>query len=86
VGIDIRKPIGLMFSLLGLILAIYGWVGDRAIYERSLGININLSWGLVLIGFGLIMLLLASRGGRNSLSNKNQRASGKTGETVSPTT
>jgi hypothetical protein len=63
-GIDIRLPIGLLFSLLGLILCIYGITGTRAIYERSLGIDINLDWGIVLLVFGGIMLLLGRRGMR----------------------
>ena len=34
-------------------------VSDKAIYARSLGINVNLYWGLVLLAFGLVMLRLA---------------------------
>lgn len=60
-GLDIRLPIGLMFLILGLLLSVYGLVGDRAVYERSLGININLWWGLVMLVFGLIMLVLGKR-------------------------
>lgn len=63
-GIDIRIPIGLLFTALGLILAIFGAVSDRVLYERSLGLNINLGWGLVLLAFGVIMLLLGRRGMR----------------------
>ena len=61
--LDIRIPIGLMFSLLGAILTIYGLLtaSDKAAHERSLGININLWWGLFIIGFGAVMLLLARR-------------------------
>lgn len=54
--LDLRLPIGLMFSLFGVILVLYGLASDRAIYERSLGINVNLWWGLVLLAFGLVML------------------------------
>jgi hypothetical protein len=64
-GLDIRMPIGLMFSVFGLILTIYGLLSDRAIYARSLGIDINLVWGLVLLAFGTSMLLLAIRRGRS---------------------
>ena len=63
-GLDIRTPIGLMFSVFGVILTVYGLLSDRAIYDRSLGININLVWGLVLLGFGATMLLLSMRRGR----------------------
>jgi hypothetical protein len=59
---DIRKPIGLLFSALGLLLAVFGAFSDPALYQRSLGINVNLIWGLVLLGFGIGMLLLSRRG------------------------
>ena len=58
--LDIRLPIGLMFSILGLMLVVYGLAADRAIYARSLGINVNLWWGLVSLAFGLVMLGLAA--------------------------
>jgi hypothetical protein len=61
---DLRLPMGLMFSLVGVLLTIYGLVSDRAIYQRSLGINVNLWWGLVLVVFGGVMLRLAMRGRR----------------------
>ena len=59
--LDVRLPIGLMFSILGLALAGYGLFSDRGIYSRSLGININLWWGLVVLAFGIAMLALAIR-------------------------
>ena len=62
--LDVRLPIGLMFVIIGSILAIFGWVSSRAIYERSLGININLVWGAVMLVFGLIMLGFAWRASR----------------------
>jgi hypothetical protein len=62
---DLRLPIGVMFSVFGLILTIFGAVSDKAIYEQhSLGININLIWGIVLLVFGLFMLFLALKGGK----------------------
>ena len=61
--LDVRLPIGLMFVLFGAILAIFGLVSDPAIYEQhSLGVNINLYWGLVQFAFGAFMLLLTWRG------------------------
>lgn len=54
-------PIGLMFGIFGVILTAYGAVSDRAIYERSLGINVNLLWGVVLLAFGGVMLAFALR-------------------------
>ena len=67
-GLDIRMPIGIMFTLLGLLLAVFGLVGDKAIYAKSLGINVNLGWGIVLVIFGAIMITLAIRGHRNAAS------------------
>jgi len=63
-GLDIRWPIGLMFTLIGVLLAINGAVvkSDHAI---SLGVNINFIWGIVLLVFGVLMLLGAVRGGKN---------------------
>ena len=60
--LDVRLPIGLMFSIFGLMLALFGVVADPSIYQRSLGVNLNLWWGLVLLLFGAAMLWLAWRG------------------------
>ena len=62
--LDVRLPIGMMFTLLGALLVVYGLVSDRAIYARSLGIDVNLWWGLVLLAFGLVMLTFALRSRR----------------------
>ena len=63
-NLDVRYPIGGMFSIIGAILVVYGLVSDRAIYARSLGINVNLWWGFVLLAFGLTMLGLAIKSSR----------------------
>ena len=57
--LDLRWPIGLMFSLIGALLVIYGAAtsSDTAMYAHSLGKNINLVWGIVLFIFGILMLL-----------------------------
>jgi high-affinity Fe2+/Pb2+ permease len=62
-GLDIRWPIGLMFSLIGALLTGYGAI--RGASPISLGININLIWGVVLLVFGVLMLVGAMRGGKN---------------------
>lgn len=57
--LDLRIPMGLMFSLVGLILVVFGFVTNgSAIYAKSLGMNINVIWGVVLLIFGLTMFLL----------------------------
>jgi protein-S-isoprenylcysteine O-methyltransferase Ste14 len=67
-GLDIRWPIGLMFTLIGALLVLSGIVtGSNAeMYKRSLDININLYWGLLLLAFGATMLTLAWRGSKQS--------------------
>ena len=63
-NLDLRLPIGLMFSAFGVMLTGFGLVSDKAIYARSLGVNVNLWWGLVLLGFGLVMLGFVARSRR----------------------
>jgi uncharacterized membrane protein (UPF0136 family) len=71
VGIDIRLPLGLLFLLLGSILVVYGAVSDPTLYGQSLGINVNLYWGVVLLIFGALMFMLSRRGARASARLKN---------------
>ena len=66
-GLDIRLPIGLMFSLVGALLLLAGKVYDTgAMRAKSLGINIDLYWGSALLIFGLWMLWMAFRGRRQN--------------------
>ena len=62
-GLDIRWPIGLMFTLLGVLLTVFGAIKKSD--SMSLDININLIWGVVLLVFGVLMLIGAVRGGKN---------------------
>ena len=66
-GLDIRWPIGLMFTLIGILLIAYGVLKATVstIIVAGQSININLIWGIVLLGFGALMLLGALRGGKN---------------------
>jgi sulfite exporter TauE/SafE len=63
-NLDLRIPLGLMFSLTGIILTTFGLKtnGNAALYAQSLEINVNLWWGIVLLAFGLTMLFLGRRG------------------------
>ena len=54
---NLKTPIGLLFSLYGALLALYGVFGDPVQYSRSLGINVNAGWGVVLLIFGVAMLI-----------------------------
>ena len=65
-SLDIRIPIGLMFGIIGVILAVFGIVSDPKIYDRSLGINVNLGWGGVLMVFSACMLALAWKAAHKS--------------------
>jgi hypothetical protein len=62
-GLDIKIPIGLMFTILGLLLTIFGLAtgGNAELYSRSLDININLWTGLVMLVVGVLMLATAKR-------------------------
>jgi membrane protein implicated in regulation of membrane protease activity len=62
-GLDVRLPIGGLFTLLGILIGGYGMTtaGDAARYARSAAVNINLWWGLVMLAFGLLLLFLGWR-------------------------
>jgi hypothetical protein len=77
-GLDIRWPIGLMFSLIGAMLVLFGLAtGSNAdIYKHSLGINVNLYWGLLLVAFGATMLTMAWRGTQKPGGDKSGKSSG----------
>jgi hypothetical protein len=64
---DLRFPIGALFSFYGVTLVLYGFATNNSdVYQRSLGINVNLAWGLVLLVFGIAMLWLAFRARRRA--------------------
>jgi hypothetical protein len=61
-GLDIRIPLGLMFLIVGGLLTGYGLLTHgSAIYGKSLDININLIWGILMVLFGAIMYWLGRR-------------------------
>ena len=57
-GLDIKVPIGLMFTILGLLLTIFGLAtaSNAEMYERSLDIIINLWTGAAMLVIGIVML------------------------------
>jgi hypothetical protein len=61
--VDIRIPIGLMFTIIGVIVTIFGVTtnSDTAMYQKSLGINVNIIMGLFMLAFGIVMLLLTRK-------------------------
>ena len=56
-------PKSLRFAaLLGLMLSVYGMVaGSRTTSDVAPVTNVNLWWGLVMLAFGIVMLLMARR-------------------------
>ena len=67
--LDVRLPIGLMFSLFGLILAVLGLVQGSEQTQRLCGLNLDLAWGLVILAFGLVMLVFALRARKKNDGN-----------------
>ena len=63
-GLDIRWPIGIIFTIYGITLILYGLWADPKIFQSSLGLNIDAWWGVVMLVFGLFMNGLAWRASR----------------------
>lgn len=61
---DPRISMGMLFTLIGTILTAFGLAtrSTAETYAKSVGIDANLWWGLVLMVFGIAMLLLGRRG------------------------
>ncbi|MGH9598270.1 MAG: hypothetical protein ACRD27_00285 [Terracidiphilus sp.] len=78
-NLDLRIPMGMMFTLIGAVLMAFGLSsrGNGAVYAPSMGIDANLWWGVVLLVFGLILVPLGRRGQmRIEKSSEQQAASG----------
>jgi len=60
--LDVRLPIGLLFTLLGALLAGFGLIAKDGGVDRSLGLNVNFWWGIVMLVFGVVMFLFGRRG------------------------
>ena len=68
-SLDLRIPMGLLFSLVGAILFAFGLVTQGSpIYAGIQGLNVNLWWGLVLLAFGVTMFVLGRRGQKRMAS------------------
>ncbi len=61
--VDIRIPIGFMFSILGILITFFGFItnSDSEMYVRSLGFNVNIIMGIFMLLFGLTMLFFARK-------------------------
>lgn len=61
-GLDIRVPLGLIFLITGGIMTVYGlFTRGSEIYARSMEINLNLIWGVVMLLFGAVMFFVGRR-------------------------
>jgi hypothetical protein len=74
-GFDIRMPIGMLFSLFGILLIGYGAAtqGSAMYAEHSLGLNMNLWWGIALLCFGAVMLALTRLRGKQESAGAAQK-------------
>jgi formate hydrogenlyase subunit 3/multisubunit Na+/H+ antiporter MnhD subunit len=70
---DLRLPIGMMFGLYGILLTAYGLFGESKYNQKSLGINIDLAWGIVLLVFGGLMLIMSLTGKKQEDSNDQKK-------------
>jgi hypothetical protein len=57
--LDLKLPIGWLLSAYGVLLGVYGLVTKKEMYGKSLGFNLNLVWGILMLAIGGGFLLAA---------------------------
>jgi len=57
--LDLKLPIGWLLSAYGLLLTVYGLLAKKGTYAISLGLNVNLIWGILMLAIGGGFLLTA---------------------------
>ncbi|MBE3112105.1 MAG: hypothetical protein IMZ46_16635 [Acidobacteria bacterium] len=57
--LDLKLPIGWLLSAYGVLLGIYGLVTKKEMYAKSLGFNLNVVWGALMLAIGAGFLLAA---------------------------
>jgi hypothetical protein len=57
--LDLKLPIGWLLSAYGVLLGVYGLATKKDMYQKSLGLNLNLVWGVLMIAIGGAFLLTA---------------------------
>jgi uncharacterized membrane protein HdeD (DUF308 family) len=73
-NLDLRVPMGLMFTIIGALMSIFGaFTRGSAIYQRSAGVNINLIWGIAMLAFGIAMFTVGRRRDKGHASKPGQR-------------
>lgn len=68
--LDLKIPLGGLLSFYGVVLVLYGLFSGKDIYGRSLGVNINLFWGIFILAIGLALLFTVFRKKRRQGSEK----------------
>jgi hypothetical protein len=72
-NLDLRIPMGLMFTIVGAMMSIFGFfTRGSSIYQHSAGVNINLIWGIVMLVFGITMFTLGRRADKRPPSKPAQ--------------
>ena len=61
---DLRISMGMLFTLIGAVLTAFGLAtrSNADVYAKSLGIDADFWWGLVLLVFGIAALVMGRRG------------------------
>ena len=57
--LDLKLPIGWLLSAYGVLLTVYGLLTKKEMYAISLGLNLNLAWGILMMAIGGAFLLTA---------------------------
>ncbi len=55
--LDLKVPLGGLLSFYGGALVLHGLLSGKDVYARSMGINVNLIWGAVILAVGAALLL-----------------------------
>ena len=64
-SLDIRWPIGFIFTIYGVILLAFGGLTDQGMVQLPDGtLNVDLMWGGGFLVFGLLMAWMARRASR----------------------
>jgi hypothetical protein len=63
-ALDLKLPIGWLLSAYGVLLGVYGLITKKEMYEKSLGFNLNLVWGILMfiIGGGFLLTAFLKKG------------------------
>ena len=54
--LDLKIPLGGLLSFYGVALILFGLLSGKEVYARSLGINVNLIWGIIILAVGVALL------------------------------